>query len=281
MSVQISSHRNERFHEKTRHWERTHQKVLAMEHQRQKDGEYKTGESEAYIQAKLQVKRDRIAKVDRDNYAKSRAEVRRLEFEEAERKRIAKEERLRIDAFAAEKRRLDRIAEREMRESVAEKLRQKEAYNAQTQGILDWQQAKAGTLKRRAMEAEDARRAELKRVRDEHDAVLNQAAKDDFQARIDQARARRRTIACTVAFATSWTRRSAATSASASWTRANARFKRRRSDGVWTSERSTGSSRTTRLVESSVNGRTASSRRWRTRLRPWRITWRCSTSNGR
>ena len=49
MSVQISSHRNERFHEKTRHWERTHQKVLAMEHQRQKDGEYKTGKSEAYI----------------------------------------------------------------------------------------------------------------------------------------------------------------------------------------------------------------------------------------
>ena len=188
MSVQISSHRNERFHEKTRHWERTHQKVLAMEHQRQKDGEYKTGESEAYIQAKLQVKRDRIAKVDRDNYAKSRAEVRRLEFEEAERKRIAKEERLRIDAFAAEKRRLDRIAEREMRESVAEKLRQKEAYNAQTQGILDWQQAKVDA-KRRAMEADDARRAELKRVRDEHDAVLNQAAKDDFQARIDQARA--------------------------------------------------------------------------------------------
>ena len=39
------------------------------------------------------------------------------------------------------------------------------------------------------MEAEDARRAELKRVRDEHNAVLNQAAKDDFQARIDQARA--------------------------------------------------------------------------------------------
>ena len=71
------------------------------------------------------MKRDRIAKVDRDNYAKSRAEVRRLEFEEAERKRIAKEERLRIDAFAAEKRRLDRIAEREMRESVAEKLRQR------------------------------------------------------------------------------------------------------------------------------------------------------------
>ena len=43
---------------------------------------------------------------------------------------------------------------------------------------------------RRAMEADDARRAELKRIRDEHDAVLNQAAKDDFQARIDHARAR-------------------------------------------------------------------------------------------
>lgn len=189
MSIQISSHRNERFHEKTRHWERTHQKNLAMEHERQKNNEYKTGESEAYIQAKLQEKRDRIAKVDRDNYAKSRAEVRRLEFEEAERKRIAKEERLRIDAFAAEKRRLDRIAEREMRESVAEKLRQKAAYNAQTQGILDWQQAKVDA-KRRAMEADDARRAELKRIRDEHNAVLNQAARDDFQARIDHARAK-------------------------------------------------------------------------------------------
>ena len=93
-----------------------------------------------------------------------------------------------IDAFAAEKRRLDRIAEREMRESVAEKLRQKAAYNAQTQGILDWQQAKIDE-KRRAMEADDARRAELKRIRDEHDAVLNQAAKEDFQARIDHARA--------------------------------------------------------------------------------------------
>ena len=86
---------------------------------------------------------------------------------------------------------------------------------------MDWQQAKVDA-KRRAMEAEDARRAELKRVRDEHNAVLNQAAKDDFQARIDQARAQGgRAIACTVAFATSWTRRSAATSASASWTRAN------------------------------------------------------------
>jgi hypothetical protein len=188
MSVQISVHRNERFHEKTRHWERTHQKNLAMEHERQKDNEYKTGESEAYILAKLQEKKDREAKVDRDNYAKSRAEVRRLEFEEAERKRVAKQERLRIDAFAAEKRRLDRIAEREMRESVEEKLRQKEAYRAQTQGILDWQQAKIDA-KRRSLEAEDARRAELKRIRDEHDAVLAQAAKDDFQAKIDQARA--------------------------------------------------------------------------------------------
>ena len=189
MSIQISSHRNERFHEKTRHWERTHQTNLAKEHAKQKQNEFKHGESEAYIQAKLDAKAERVKKVDRDNYAKSRAEYRRLEFEKAENARIAKQERLRIDAFAAEKRRLDRIAEREMRESVAEKIRQKEAYDAQTRGILDWQQAKVDE-KRRAMEADDTRRAELKRIRDAHDAVLSKAAKDDFQAKIDHARAK-------------------------------------------------------------------------------------------
>lgn len=189
MSVQISSHRNERFHEKTRHWERTHQTNLAKEHELQKRNEYKTGESEAYIESKAQEKREAVKKQDRDNYEKTKAELRRLEFEKAESARIAKQERLRIDAFAAEKRRLDRIAEREMREQMEEKIRQKEAYQAQTRGILDWQREKVDAM-RRAMEADDARRMELRRIRDEHDRVLTKAAKDDFQAKIDLARSR-------------------------------------------------------------------------------------------
>jgi hypothetical protein len=72
---------------------------------------------------------------------------------------------------------------------MEEKIRQKEAYQAQTRGILDWQREKVDAM-RRAMEADDARRTELRRIRDEHDRVLTKAAKDDFQAKIDLARSR-------------------------------------------------------------------------------------------
>ena len=188
MSIQISTHRMDRFHEKTRNWEQTHQNNLARENNRVKSTENKIGESEAYIEAKAQEKRDREAQMDRDNYAASMAEARRLRQEELDRRKYMSEKWKRDKEAIEEQKMAEKLAQQAVREAEAEKARQKEAFRAQTQAILDWQQSKIDA-KKKAMEEEDERRAELKRIRDEHNARVAQAEKEDFEAKLAHAKA--------------------------------------------------------------------------------------------
>ena len=188
-SIQISSERMDRFHEKTRNWQQTHANNLAMEIQRVKNSERKVGESEEYIQGKLQEKRDREIQRDKDNWKASQEEIRRLREEKAKRDKENRELKRRNQEIMNNRLLLERQRKRDLRDEQDEKERQRQAFKAQTKSILDWQQAKIDA-KKRSMEEEEERRAELNRIKEEHRQLMAKAAADDFKAKMDEAKGR-------------------------------------------------------------------------------------------